>query len=66
MISDRKLFQMYEELRASGKYNMVTDANKCMRILKWTPSDYYYVMFNYKMLQRKYGDSIAKAKNDKR
>ena len=64
MISDKELFRRYEKVRLSGKYNMITEANEAMDEAKLSPTDYYYVVHNYKMLQRKYGDSIVKTDNE--
>ena len=60
MISDKKIFERYEKVRSSGKYNMITEANDAMDEAGLTPSDYYYAMFNYELLKRKYGEK----KND--
>ena len=30
MISDKKIFERYEKVRSSGKYNMITEANQAM------------------------------------
>lgn len=63
-MSDKKLFELYERLRSSGKYNMIMEADKAMEELKLRPCDYYYVMFNYEMLKRKYGDKIDPSKTN--
>lgn len=60
MISDKKIFERYEKVRSSGKYNMITEANQAMDEANLRPSDYYYAMFNYELLKRKYGEK----KND--
>ena len=60
MISDKKIFERYEKVRSSGKYNMITEANDAMDEAGLKPSDYYYTMFNYELLKRKYGEK----KND--
>ena len=60
MISDKKIFERYEKVRASGKYNMITEANQAMDEANLRPCDYYYAMFNYELLKRKYGEK----KND--
>jgi len=59
-MSDKKMFEAYEKVRLSGKYNMIMEANAAMDEAGLRPCDYYYVMFNYKMLARKYGEK----KND--
>ena len=60
MISDKKIFERYEKVRSSGKYNMITEANQAMDKANLRPCDYYYAMFNYELLKRKYGEK----KND--
>ena len=60
MISDKRIFERYEKVRSSGKYNMITEANQAMDEADLRPSDYYYAMFNYELLKRKYGEK----KND--
>lgn len=66
MISDKKIFERYEKVRSSGKYNMITEANQAMDEANLRPCDYYYAMFNYELLKRKYGekknDSTTKSK----
>lgn len=56
MISDKKIFERYEKVRSSGKYNMITEANQAMDEANLRPCDYYYAMFNYELLKRKYGE----------
>ena len=65
-LSDREIFRRYERIRLSGKYNMITEADKAMKEANLRPNDYYYVMFNYDLLNRKYGDKNVETKNDKR
>lgn len=65
-LSDREIFRRYEKVRLSGKYNMITEAEQAMKEAKLRPNDYHYVIFNYELLNRKYGDSNVKTKNDKR
>ena len=60
MINDKQIFERYEKVRSSGKYNMITEANDAMNAAGLKPSDYYYAMFNYELLKRKYGEK----KND--
>ena len=60
MMSDKQIFKRYEKVRSSGKYNMITEANRAMNEANLRPCDYYYVMFNYELLKRKYGEK----KND--
>ena len=60
MMSDKQIFERYEKVRLSGKYNMITEANQAMDEANLRPSDYYYAMFNYELLKRKYGEK----KND--
>ena len=59
-MSDKQIFYRYEKIRSSGKYNMITEANDAMNAAGLKPSDYYYAMFNYELLKRKYGEK----KND--
>ena len=60
MMSDKQIFNRYEKIRSSGNYNMITEANDAMDAAELKPSDYYYAMFNYELLKRKYGEK----KND--
>ena len=60
MISDKQIFERYEKVRSSGKYNMITEANSAMDEAGLKPCDYYYAMFNYELLKRRYGEK----KND--
>lgn len=62
-MSDLEIFRRYERVRASGKYNMIMEANKAMDEAKLSPADYYYAMFNYKLLNDKYGEKV---KNENR
>ena len=55
-MSDKEIFERYEKVRSSGKYNMITEANNAMDEAGLKPSDYYYAMFNYELLRRKYGE----------
>lgn len=55
MISDKQIFERYEKVRLSGKYNMITEANDAMDEAGLKPYDYYYAMFNYNLLFKKYG-----------
>ena len=55
-MSDKQIFDRYEKVRSSGKYNMITEANNAMDAAGLKPSDYYYAMFNYQLLYRKYGE----------
>ena len=55
-MSDKQIFDRYEKVRSSGKYNMITEANNAMDEAGLKPSDYYYAMFNYQLLYRKYGE----------
>ena len=55
MISDKQIFERYEKVRLSGKYNMITEANQAMDEADLRPCDYYYAMFNYNLLFKKYG-----------
>ena len=60
MITDKQIFERYEKVRLSGKYNMIMEANNAMDEAGLKPCDYYYAMFNYALLKRKYGEK----KND--
>lgn len=59
-MSDKQIFDRYEKIRSSGKYNMITEAKDAMHAAGLKDSDYYYAMFNYELLKRKYGEK----KND--
>ena len=59
-MSDKQIFDRYEKIRSSGKYNMITEANQAMDEANLRPCDCYYAMFNYELLKRKYGEK----KND--
>ena len=59
-MTDKQIFDRYEKVRSSGKYNMITEANAAMDEAGLRPCDYYYAMFNYQLLYRKYGEK----KND--
>ena len=59
-MSDKEIFERYEKVRSSGKYNMITEANNAMDEEGLKACDYYYAMFNYELLKRKYGEK----KND--
>ena len=50
------------------KYNMITEANNAMDEIGLKPYDYYYAMFNYELLRRKYGEkkNDATTKSNKR
>ena len=67
-MSDKEIFERYEKVRSSGKYNMITEANNAMDEAGLKPSDYYYGMFNYELLRRKYGEkkNDATTKSNKR
>ena len=67
-MSDKQIFERYEKVRSSGKYNMITEANNAMDEAGLKPSDYYYAMFNYELLRRKYGEkkNDATTKSNKR
>ena len=68
MLSDKRIFERYEKVRSSGKYNMITEANQAMDEADLRPCDYYYAMFNYELLKRKYGEkkNDATTKSNKR
>lgn len=53
MISDKQIFERYEKVRSSGKYNMITEANQAMDEANLRPWEYSYAMFNYELLKRK-------------
>ena len=55
MISDKQIFERYEKVRLSGKYNMITETNNAMDEAGLKACDYYYAMFNYNLLFKKYG-----------
>lgn len=63
-MTDKKLFDKYEKVRKSGKYNMITEADKAMKEAGLSPYDYYYVQRYYDMLSKKYGEKDDKTKND--
>lgn len=47
---------------------MITEANQAMDEANLRPCDYYYAMFNYELLKRKYGEkkNDATTKSNKR
>lgn len=67
-MSDKQIFDRYEKIRSSGKYNMITEANDAMDAAGLKACDYYYAMFNYELLKRKYGEkkNDATTKSNKR
>ena len=67
-MSDKQIFERYEKVRSSGKYNMITEANNAMDEAGLKACDYYYAMFNYELLKRKYGEkkNDATTKSNKR
>ena len=60
-MSDKQIFEKYEKVRSSGKYNMITEANNAMDEAGLKACDYYYAMFNYELLRRKYGEKTNDA-----
>ena len=55
ILSDKKMFLKYEEVRKSGKYDMIKESVKAMDEAGLRPCDYFYVVQNYNMLFKKYG-----------
>ena len=51
---EEQLIKHYEKIRLGGKYNMMTEMNKVMKILKCTEEEYMNILFNYEELCRKY------------
>ena len=54
-MTEKEMFEKYEEIRSSGKYNMITDANLVMAEMDIEPVLYYYIVMNYSLLKDKYG-----------
>lgn len=55
-ISDEKDFNKFEEIRKSGKYNMVTDSLIISDIMGISKDRYVWIINNYKELNKLYGD----------
>lgn len=64
-MTEKEMFEKYEEIRSSGKYNMITDANLVMAEMDIEPVLYYYIVMNYSLLKDKYGGkSDDRSEND--
>lgn len=50
----RQDFLKYEEVRKSGKYNMVMDMNKVLAKYGISFKNYIYILSNYSELSNKY------------
>lgn len=50
----RQDFLKYEEVRKSGKYNMVMDMNKVLAKYGISFKNYIYILSNYSELSKKY------------
>ena len=50
----RQDFIKYEEVRKSGKYNMVMDMNKVLAKYGMSFKNYIYILSNYSELSNKY------------
>ena len=50
----RQDFLKYEEVRKSGKYNMVMDMNKVLAKYGISFNNYIYILSNYSELSKKY------------
>ena len=50
----RQDFLKYEEVRKSGKYNMVMDMNKVLAKYGISFNNYIYILINYSELSNKY------------
>ena len=50
----RQDFLKYEEVRKSGKYNMVMDMNKVLTKYGISFNNYIYILGNYSELSNKY------------
>jgi hypothetical protein len=50
----RNSFLKYEEARKTGKYNMIMDSSKVMYEYGINFHDYYYIIYNYDSLSKRY------------
>lgn len=55
-INDEKDFNKFEEIRKSGKYNMVTDSLIISDIMGVSKDRYVWIISNYNELNKLYGD----------
>ena len=44
---DVNIFLKYEFIRRSGRFNMITEANKVMDLIECSPEDYKFILNNY-------------------
>lgn len=52
-------FRAYEQVRAGGRWNMVTDASSAMRDAGLGEAAYWGVLWNYSELAKKFGKAKA-------
>ena len=62
-ISYVELFRRYEEVRKSGKYNMIMDSVKAAKAAKLTAKQYKYVITHYNELKEVYNEYISNLAN---
>lgn len=62
-ISFMELFRRYEEVRKSGKYNMIMDSVKAAKAAKLTSKQYKYVITHYNQLKEAYDEYISNPAN---
>lgn len=51
---EENLFKIYEDVRASGEYNMIMDMNTVLEETGMNKDDYLWVIDNYSELKKKY------------
>lgn len=54
-MGEKEMFERYENVRASGIFNMITEATPAMSVAGLTTKDYFYVIEHYSELKEKYG-----------
>lgn len=58
----KKHFELFENVRASGTYNMITHARTVAEIIGLSMKRYFAVLENYNALNKKYPDVRKKVK----
>lgn len=54
-MSEKEMFERYENVRSSGIFNMVTEAIAAMSVAGLDEEQYFYVINNYSKLKEQYG-----------
>ncbi len=52
------MFRAYEQVRRSGRYNMITEAKLAAVAAGLSMDDYKFVISNYAYLKEEYGESL--------